>query len=131
VTRFDVRLPDGTGGELSLCLPAPVMRYLRDGSDASIHRSPAEKDQDGLRMQQAVRHSTVQLSALIAETSMPLEQALTLSAGDVISIGPAAATPSAKLRLPGAADRAGVLVTLDGSRAIRITSPRRGEGHAS
>jgi flagellar motor switch protein FliM len=117
VARFDVRF-GAAGGTISLCIPAPVVQYLREIPPPL--RSPAERDEARQNLEGNLLKAAVELRALLAETKLRLSDVLSMQVGDVITTEKLA-DETVPLQVEGKEKFAGRLGQYRGVRAVAIT----------
>jgi flagellar motor switch protein FliM len=121
VARFDVRLGSGGsigGGTMSLCVPAPVIRYLSDVPPTAPSLAERDNARDTLRGN--LLQSAVELRALLAQTKLRLSDVLNMQVGDVITTD-AGATDEMPIQVEGRDKFHGRVGQLRGTRAMEIT----------
>lgn len=117
VARFNVKLPGGGGGSMSLCLPAPVCDLLRT---LPTPVTPAKRDADAEELSRNVLEAEVMLHANLATARLRLVEILTLQVGDVITTD-IPADRGAEILVGGKPKFAARPVQLRGVSAIQIT----------
>jgi len=124
--RFEVRVGAngaGSGGWMSLCVPAPVSAYLQDANAAiPVPRSLDEREAAKTRLTRNILDAAVELRALLAETKLRLSDVLSLQAGDVITTDKSA-NAEVDVQVQGKDKFNGRLGQLDGVRAVEIRQP--------
>ncbi|MEG7523047.1 MAG: flagellar motor switch protein FliM [Chromatiales bacterium] len=86
VTTFHVDLENG-GGDFHICMPYSMLEPIRELLDAGVQSDRGERDE---RWEHSLREeilgASVELSSVLTEVNMTLQQLSTLKAGDIIPI---------------------------------------------
>ncbi len=86
VSRFHIEL-DGGGGEVHLTLPYSMVEPIRDLLDAGVQSDRAERDDRWIQsLHEEILDAEVELTSLMAETTLSIGDFLHLRRGDVIPI---------------------------------------------
>lgn len=118
VSTFHIEL-EGGGGALHVTLPYSMVEPIRDLLDAGVQSDRSEVDDRWrIAIREEMKGAAVEMSSVLAETTISMRDLLNLKAGDVIPIDlPEAVTLRAE-DIPVFRGRFGVS---QGNRAIKIT----------
>jgi flagellar motor switch protein FliM len=86
VTVFEIELESGEG-ELHICMPYSMIEPIRDLLDAGVQSDRGDRDE---RWEQALKEeimgAEVELSSLLAETTITMKELASLKRGDIIPV---------------------------------------------
>ncbi len=86
VSRFRIEL-DGGGGEIHLTLPYSMVEPIRTMLDAGVQSDRVERDDRWINyLHEEVMDAELEISALLAETTMSIGEFFSLRIGDVIAL---------------------------------------------
>ena len=86
VTKFTIEL-DGGGGDLHITMPYSMLEPIRELLDAGVQSDRSEIDQRWITaLREEVKSAEVDLSCLLTETEISLNEILNMKEGDIIPI---------------------------------------------
>ncbi len=86
VTKFTIEL-DGGGGDLHITMPYSMLEPIRELLDAGVQSDRSEIDQRWITaLRDEVKSAEVDLSCLLTETEISLNEILNMKEGDIIPI---------------------------------------------
>ena len=117
VTTFHVDMEAG-GGDLHICMPYSMIEPIRDLLDAGIQSDRGDNDERWQQsMKQQVMGAPVELSSVLAETTISVKELAALKRGDII---PLEIPEMVEVQASGVSVFRGQLGVSDGYYAVKV-----------
>jgi len=119
VTKFTIEL-DGGGGDLHITMPYSMLEPIRELLDAGVQSDRSEIDQRWITaLRDEVKSAEVDLTCLLTETEISLNEILNMKEGDII---PIEIPETVLLRSGDIPVLRGTFGEAHGNKAVKITS---------